>query len=285
MKVLDLDAVRAAPTATTPYPHFTTGGALKADAVPALMDDFPAITQPGFFPIDDVPVAGSFAALLDDLQSPEFSRVVGEKLGMDLASRPTLITVRKWSRASDGTQTPTELVQSAARAGLDVVALTDHDTAAGWPEAAGAAAEAGVSLVPGIEISTRHHGRGVHLLAYLPDPTYPPLVEELLDLARLQAGKVELDREPVAAESLLRTAQQAMQSAASERQLDKVERMKKQRDGARVARALDALRTAAASRANTMPPILEAVRAYATLGEMCDALRDVWGEYEEVPVI
>ncbi len=103
MKVLDLDAVRAAPAATAPYPHFAATGALKADAVPALMDDFPAITQPGFFPIDDVPVSGAFAALLDDLQSPEFSRVVGEKLGMDLVSRPTLITVRKWSRASDGT--------------------------------------------------------------------------------------------------------------------------------------------------------------------------------------
>jgi methylmalonyl-CoA mutase N-terminal domain/subunit len=73
--------------------------------------------------------------------------------------------------------------------------------------------------------------------------------------------------------------------SASERQLEKVEQMKKGRDGARVARALDALRAAAGNRTNTMPPILEAVRAYATLGEMCDALRDVWGEYEEVPVI
>jgi methylmalonyl-CoA mutase, N-terminal domain len=73
--------------------------------------------------------------------------------------------------------------------------------------------------------------------------------------------------------------------AASERQLEKVDRMKKGRDGARVARALDALRAAAGNRTNTMPPILEAVRAYATLGEMCDVLREVWGEYEEVPVI
>ena len=48
---------------------------------------------------------------------------------------------------------------------------------------------------------------------------------------------------------------------------------------------LDALRAAAAGTENLMPPILDAVRAYATLGEMCDALRDVWGEYEETPVI
>jgi methylmalonyl-CoA mutase N-terminal domain/subunit len=45
------------------------------------------------------------------------------------------------------------------------------------------------------------------------------------------------------------------------------------------------LRTAAGGTENLMPRILEAVRAYATLGEMCDALREVWGEYEEVPAI
>ena len=53
----------------------------------------------------------------------------------------------------------------------------------------------------------------------------------------------------------------------------------------RVSGALDALRDAAATGGNLMPPILDAVRAYATVGEMCDALRDVWGEYEEIPVI
>jgi len=73
--------------------------------------------------------------------------------------------------------------------------------------------------------------------------------------------------------------------SASERQLEKVDQVKKSRDAGRVGRALDALRAAAGNRTNTMAPILEAVRAYATLGEMCDALRDVWGEYEEVPVI
>jgi methylmalonyl-CoA mutase N-terminal domain/subunit len=52
-----------------------------------------------------------------------------------------------------------------------------------------------------------------------------------------------------------------------------------------VQRSLDRLRAAARSTANVMPPILDAVRAYATIGEMCDALREVWGEYEEVPVI
>jgi methylmalonyl-CoA mutase N-terminal domain/subunit len=73
--------------------------------------------------------------------------------------------------------------------------------------------------------------------------------------------------------------------AASERQLAKLETVRHERDDDRVRRALDALRDVGGGSGNTMEPILEAVRAYATVGEMCDALRDVWGEYEEVPVV
>ena len=54
---------------------------------------------------------------------------------------------------------------------------------------------------------------------------------------------------------------------------------------AAVARALDKLRKAAEGTDNTMPALLDAVRAYATVGEMCDALRDVWGEYQEQAII
>lgn len=89
------------------------------------------------------------------------------------------IDLHTHSRASDGTQTPAEVVAAAAAAGLDVLALTDHDTAAGWDEAAAAARSTGIELVRGMEISTTHEGHGVHLLAYLPDPTYEPLAAEL----------------------------------------------------------------------------------------------------------
>jgi methylmalonyl-CoA mutase N-terminal domain/subunit len=68
-------------------------------------------------------------------------------------------------------------------------------------------------------------------------------------------------------------------------QLARLDALKARRDRDRVVRALDRLRRAAGTSENLMPPILEAVRAYATLGEMCDALRDVWGEYEETPII
>ena len=89
------------------------------------------------------------------------------------------IDLHTHTRVSDGTDSPRALVQAAAAAGLDVLAITDHDTAAGWDEAAQAADEAGLALVRGMEISTRHGGRGVHLLAYLPDPAYPPLAAVL----------------------------------------------------------------------------------------------------------
>ena len=61
--------------------------------------------------------------------------------------------------------------------------------------------------------------------------------------------------------------------------------MKRQRDGEQVAAALSALERAANTSENLMPRIIDAARAYATVGEMCDALRAVWGEYEEVPII
>jgi methylmalonyl-CoA mutase N-terminal domain/subunit len=73
--------------------------------------------------------------------------------------------------------------------------------------------------------------------------------------------------------------------SAGDKQVAKLERLKKTRNGDQVARALDRMRAAARSAENLMSPILDAVRAYATVGEMCDALRDVWGEYVEVPIV
>jgi methylmalonyl-CoA mutase N-terminal domain/subunit len=73
--------------------------------------------------------------------------------------------------------------------------------------------------------------------------------------------------------------------SAAEKQLARLDRLRQTRDNDAVARSLDRLRAVAKTTDNLMPPILDAVRAYATIGEMCDALRDVWGEYEETPII
>nr|WP_217500637.1 PHP domain-containing protein [Arthrobacter sp. C9C5] len=84
------------------------------------------------------------------------------------------------SNVSDGTQAPAEVIASAAGAGLDVVALTDHDSTDGWAEASAAAREHGVALVPGMEISCRtSEGISVHLLSYLHDPAHPGLLDEI----------------------------------------------------------------------------------------------------------
>jgi hypothetical protein len=90
-----------------------------------------------------------------------------------------LIDLHTHSNRSDGTDSPTELIENAKAAGLDVVALTDHDCTEGWVEAAEAASRVGIELVKGIEISCRLAGKSVHLLGYGFDPTNAPLVAEL----------------------------------------------------------------------------------------------------------
>ena len=81
------------------------------------------------------------------------------------------------SNASDGTDPPAEVARRAAAAGLDVVALTDHDTMAGIA-AAVAALPPGLTLVPGLELSCLDNGRSMHLLGYLCDPGDPALAAE-----------------------------------------------------------------------------------------------------------
>jgi len=71
--------------------------------------------------------------------------------------------------------------------------------------------------------------------------------------------------------------------SVAESQTASVQRLKQTRDNARVQKSLEDLRQAARGTDNLMYPMLECARAYATLGEMCDALRDVWGEYQEPP--
>ncbi|MFD1826042.1 MULTISPECIES: PHP domain-containing protein [Mumia] len=95
-----------------------------------------------------------------------------------------LIDLHTHSRRSDGTDSPTELVENAARAGLAVVALTDHDAMTGWDEAQIAADRVGITLVKGLEISCTFRHRGVHLLGYEPDPSDPALLAELEQVLR-----------------------------------------------------------------------------------------------------
>lgn len=74
------------------------------------------------------------------------------------------------STASDGRMGPADLAAAAAKGGLDLVSLTDHDTLAGWGTFRDAALQAGLRCVPGVEISARQHGEEVHLVAYAFQP-------------------------------------------------------------------------------------------------------------------
>ncbi|MFF9499209.1 PHP domain-containing protein [Streptomyces sp. NPDC014656] len=122
------------------------------------------------------------------------------------------IDLHSHSTASDGTDTPAELVRNAAAAGLDVVALTDHDTTRGHAEAIAAAPE-GLTVVPGAELSCRLDGIGLHMLAYLFDPEEPALLAERelvrddrVPRARAMVDKLRLLGVPVTWEQVARIA-------------------------------------------------------------------------------
>lgn len=107
------------------------------------------------------------------------------------------IDLHTHSAASDGTLPPSRLLEAAVQARLDVIAITDHDTTAGWDTVREAVPD-DIALVPGIEFSCQWTGAAppisLHLLGYFIDPTYPPLVAEL---ERLRQARTERGRRTV----------------------------------------------------------------------------------------
>ncbi|MBG6223783.1 putative metal-dependent phosphoesterase TrpH [Arthrobacter sp. CAN_A2] len=90
------------------------------------------------------------------------------------------IDLHTHSNVSDGTEDPEVLIASAAAAGLDAVALTDHDSTAGWDRALAAAASRGIAFIPGMEVSCQTDtGISVHVLSYLHDPLHTGLLTEI----------------------------------------------------------------------------------------------------------
>lgn len=114
---------------------------------------------------------------------------------------------------SDGTYTPADLVSTAAKTGLSIIAVTDHDTVEGCAEVGLLAARAGLGFLDGTEITAEFEGRELHILGYLFDPAHPGLLAELAQaqairqnrvremVARLRARNV-----PLAEESVFRLA-------------------------------------------------------------------------------
>jgi 3',5'-nucleoside bisphosphate phosphatase len=101
------------------------------------------------------------------------------------------IDLHTHSLVSDGTDAPAELVHKAQVAGLDVVALTDHDTFDGLDEAAAAGERLGVRVVHGMELSCSRQGNSVHVLAYGADPASPELSAEMARVRDGRLGRLE----------------------------------------------------------------------------------------------
>lgn len=104
------------------------------------------------------------------------------------------IDLHTHSTVSDGTESPADVMRAAHAAGIDVVALTDHDSMAGLEDAGEMAAALGMNFVPGIEVSCRHNGVSIHLLAYWPDPSNPLIVDML---SRTRDARIDRAKEIV----------------------------------------------------------------------------------------
>jgi 3',5'-nucleoside bisphosphate phosphatase len=100
------------------------------------------------------------------------------------------IDLHTHSNCSDGALTPAELVGRAAAAGINVLALTDHDTTAGLEEAQQAALKWGVTLVPGVEISASWRAQGIHVLGLWIDPHSAPLIQKLVAQTQLRRARM-----------------------------------------------------------------------------------------------
>lgn len=101
------------------------------------------------------------------------------------------IDLHTHSSVSDGTETPTQLIRAAVEAGLDTIAITDHDSTAGWDEALTAASGTGIQIIRGMELSTRYEWRSVHVLGYLFDPNDGELVAETAHIRADRLGRAE----------------------------------------------------------------------------------------------
>ena len=100
--MIDWAVLQQAKVCQTPFPHLIAPGFIAAAQADALIEDFPDIQSPGSFPAQSLHCGKVFADFLDELQQPPFAQAMGEKFGVDLSDRETMITVRGQCRPADG---------------------------------------------------------------------------------------------------------------------------------------------------------------------------------------
>jgi hypothetical protein len=100
--MIDIEALRAAPLISEPFPYVMVPRFVKAAAIAPIEADFPKIELAGSFPLPTLNYGPAFRDFMDAIRGPEFEQAVEEKFGIDLSERPTMVTVRGQSRAADG---------------------------------------------------------------------------------------------------------------------------------------------------------------------------------------
>lgn len=99
--MLKVDAIASAKAAREPFCYFVTQ-VLGEDDLDKIRADFPGIKKPGIFPLEDLEYGPAFAAVIEEMRSPEFTAEVGKQLDIDLTGLPTMITVRGHAQSKDG---------------------------------------------------------------------------------------------------------------------------------------------------------------------------------------
>jgi 3',5'-nucleoside bisphosphate phosphatase len=127
-----------------------------------------------------------------------------------------VIDLHLHSTASDGTDPPEVIAELAAASGCKAIALTDHDTLSGLPTAAKRAAEVGVELVRGCEVSCAFVGASIHVLVYFVEGDEGPLHDELARLREDRVGRNRLLAERLVSLGIPITYEQVVASAATE---------------------------------------------------------------------
>jgi len=102
MTYLDIEALEQAPLATDPFDYLILPSFVRADQAAAIGRDYPTITKPGSFTLDDVAVRGAMAGLIEELDGPAFRSAIERKFDLDLSASPTMFTVRGVCGADDG---------------------------------------------------------------------------------------------------------------------------------------------------------------------------------------
>ena len=112
-KTVNLDALRATPVSTEPFPYLIVPNFVRDEALAQIEADYPDVKIPGSVPLPALTYGQSFSQFMDDIRGPEMASIIAEKFNVDLAGRPTTVTVRGQCRPTDGqihTDSKTKLI-------------------------------------------------------------------------------------------------------------------------------------------------------------------------------